>query len=129
MDANQQLTDLKGEIDAITKKIGEDTEEWKKASGDDKTFYRTSIQVLNARLEVLIADRSKLIAPAPGKNTPLAFDASAPPVYASVQSPPLVFFQCLVPFFLCQLFPNSSRMRVVNPSCEDDCVVMLVPRV
>ena len=88
---NKQLTDLKGEIDATTKKIDAKEEEWKIASPEDKPVILDSIKTLNARLEALIAHRRELSlapAPAPGKNRPLAFDVSASPLYISFQYPP-----------------------------------------
>ena len=100
---NKQLTDLKGEIDATTKKIDAKEEEWKIASPEDKPVILKSIEDLKVKEKGLLASRDKLFnalapAPAPGKNTPLAFDFSAPPVYGQT---------CVC---LCVL------MRLVNPS-------------
>jgi len=46
MDINvqQQLKDLKGEIDAVNIEIKAEKAEWKKATAEDKTFYAQSIQ-------------------------------------------------------------------------------------
>jgi hypothetical protein len=71
---------VNGEIDAITAKIDAKEAEWMRAEGTDKAVYQKSIDILNSRLERLIATRDKLIeasiaAPVPvpvqGKSTPL----------------------------------------------------------
>ena len=74
----KQLADLKGEIDAAAAKIDAEKAEWKKANAEDRPIILKSIDVLNSRLERLIATRDKLIdasiaaqVPAPGKSTPL----------------------------------------------------------
>jgi len=71
---------VNGEIDAVTAEIRVKEADWKKANDKDKTFYQTSIGMLNSRLERLITTRDKLIeasiaapvpVPVPGKSTPL----------------------------------------------------------
>ena len=60
--SKQQLADLKEEINAVSLKIDEEKAELKNLASDDKAYYKDSIKVLNSRLEVLIADRSRLLA-------------------------------------------------------------------
>ena len=56
--------------------------------------YEKSIENLYSDRSVLIADRSRLeaspVISTPGKNPPLAVDASVPPLYANTPNPPLV---------------------------------------
>ena len=63
MDINvqQQLKDLKGEIDAVNIKINEEKAEWKKATiAEDKTFYSQSTQDLKEKEKALIDHRKQL---------------------------------------------------------------------
>ena len=65
MDINvqQQLKDLKGEIDAVNIRIDAQMEEWKKATtAEDKAFYAQSIQDLSDEKKTLIASRDRLFA-------------------------------------------------------------------
>ena len=64
MDINvqQQLKDLKGEIDAVNIRIDAQMEEWKNATGDRMTFYDRSIQDLREKEKTLIASRDRLFA-------------------------------------------------------------------
>ena len=65
MDINvqQQLKDLKGEIDAVNIRIDAQMEEWKNATtAEDKTFYAQSIQDLRDEKKTLIASRDRLFA-------------------------------------------------------------------
>ena len=67
MDINvqQQLKDLKGEIDAVNIKINEEKAEWKKATtAEDKTFYAQSIRILEEKEKALMTTRDRLIATA-----------------------------------------------------------------
>ena len=63
MDINvqQQLKDLKGEIDAVNIRIDAQMEKWEKATAEDKTFYSQSIQDLKEKEKTLIASRDRLI--------------------------------------------------------------------
>jgi len=62
MDINvqQQLKDLKGEIDAVNIRIDAQMEKWEKATAEDKTFYSQSIQDLKDVLKALIDHRKQL---------------------------------------------------------------------
>ena len=62
MDINvqQQLKDLKGEIDAVNIEIKAEKAEWKKATAEDKTFYAQSIQDLREKEKALIDNRKQL---------------------------------------------------------------------
>ena len=63
MDINvqQQLKDLKGEIDAVNIRIDAQMEEWKMATtAEDKTFYAQSIRILEEKEKVLIDNRKQL---------------------------------------------------------------------
>ena len=63
MDINvqQQLKDLKGEIDAVNIRIDAQMEEWKKATtAEDKAFYAQSIQDLREKEKALIDHRKQL---------------------------------------------------------------------
>jgi hypothetical protein len=65
MDINvqQQLKDLKGEIDAVNIKIDAQTEKWENATtAEDKAFYDRSIQGLREKEKTLIASRDRLFA-------------------------------------------------------------------
>ena len=65
MDINvqQQLKDLKGEIDAVNADIKDKEAEWKNATtAEDKTFYAQSILRLDDEKKALIASRDRLIA-------------------------------------------------------------------
>ena len=102
---NKRLDKLDGEIDATSARIIEKEEERKTATPEEKTRLDKYIDVLNARLDAASATRDALAlalyaapAPAPGKNTPLAFDVSAPPVYAEHTIPPPLL--CVSPFSL-----------------------------
>ena len=101
---DKQLADLKGEIDVITPKI-EAMEAERKAEPDaaEKTRLDKSLDVLNSRLEGLLASRDKLFdalvaAPAPGKNTHLTVDASVPPSICEHATPPLLCVMSLIPY-------------------------------
>ena len=94
MDSNKQLKDLKEEIDAVNDKIDDKEAKWANAANADKDFYRNSLERLNARLEVLIADRSRLLAtlapaPAPGK-TPQPPSTLTPSLCMRTYNPPPV---------------------------------------
>ena len=76
--SDEQLRKLNGEIDVVAAEIRAEKAEWMKANAEDKPVFLKSIDVLNSRLERLIATRDKLIdasiaaqVPAPGKGTPL----------------------------------------------------------
>ena len=62
MDINvqQQLKDLKGEIDAVNIEIKAEKAEWKKATAEDKTFYAQSIRILEEKEKALIDHRKQL---------------------------------------------------------------------
>ena len=63
MDINvqQQLKDLKGEIDAVNIKINEEKAEWKNTTtAEDKAFYAQSIQDLKEKEKALIDHRKQL---------------------------------------------------------------------
>ena len=62
MDINvqQQLKDLKGEIDAVNIRIDAQMEKWEKATAEDKTFYAQSIQDLKDEKKALIDHRKQL---------------------------------------------------------------------
>ena len=63
MDINvqQQLKDLKDEIDAVNIKIDAQTEKWENATtAEDKTFYAQSIQDLREKEKALIDHRKQL---------------------------------------------------------------------
>ena len=65
MDINvqQQLKDLKGEIDAVNADIKDKEAEWKNATtAEDKAFYAQSIQDLREKEKTLIASRDRLFA-------------------------------------------------------------------
>ena len=99
MDTHTQLDKLNKEIDATVILIAKKEEKRDKTSdGTEKAIILDSaIKVLYSDRSVLIADRSRLLAaaaPAPGKNTPLAVDASVPPLYAKHTTPPA---RCRVP--------------------------------
>ena len=98
MDTHTQLDKLNKEIDATVILIAAKEEKREKTDDvDEKAFLRDSIKGLYSDRSVLIADRSRLLAaaaPAPGKNTPLAVDASVPPLYAKHTTPPA---RCRVP--------------------------------
>ena len=133
-----QLKMLKDEIDAVTKKIDEEKEEWKTATPEKAAVYLKSIDVLNEALKGLRASRDRIIdaataAPAPGKNPPLALDASVPPLHANSQHPPLVVASLSSSTRFKPCFEPGSkpwvdsrlcvRARVVCPSCEEGWVV------
>ena len=63
MDINvqQQLKDLKGEIDAVNIEIKAEKAEWKKATAEDKTFYAQSIRILEEKEKALMTTRDRLI--------------------------------------------------------------------
>ena len=76
----------------------------------------------------LIAARAAAAAPAPGKNPPLAVDASVPPLYANTQHPrslsrPLVRRDSSLVSNLVSNHVSNSRLCVrterVRPSCEE----------
>ena len=127
---DKQLGDLKGEIDAINLKI-EKLEDKRENTADvtERAVILDSIKTLNARLEARSATRDQLLlnasaAPAPGKNTPLAFYVT-PPLYMRTYRPPPLFFQC--PSFF-ENFSNgslgvASSMSFVITSCEVYCFV------
>ena len=87
-------------IGEITTKIEEATEKWEKATTPtDKAFYDKSIDALNGRLDRLVITLNDLLIinaralaadPAPGKNPPLALNASVPPLHANTPNPSLV---------------------------------------
>ena len=63
MDINvqQQLKDLKGEIDAVNIRIDAQMEKWEKATtAEDKAFYAQSIQRLDDEKKALIDHRKQL---------------------------------------------------------------------
>ena len=66
MDINvqQQLKDLKGEIDAVNADIKDKEAEWKNATAEDKTFHAQSIQDLKDEKKTLLASRDRLFASA-----------------------------------------------------------------
>ena len=106
--SKQQLDKLNVEIDAVSLKIDEEKAELKNLASDDKAYYKDSIKVLNSRLEVLIADRSRLLAallppPSPPPQVSPAVPAPplTPPHFVRVHRsllvrPPLLFFVGLV---------------------------------
>ena len=78
------LRDLKSEIDALVPLIATKEEKLESARGNKAADLRKSIDVLNAKESVLIAQRGALVqalapAPAQGENTPLAFYVSVLP--------------------------------------------------
>ena len=62
MDINvqQQLKELKGEIDAVNIEIKAEKAEWKNATAEDKIFYAQSILRLEDVLKTLIDNRKQL---------------------------------------------------------------------
>jgi len=63
MDINvqQQLKDLKGEIDAVNIKIDAQTEKWENATtAEDKAFYAQAIRRLEEKEKALIDNRKQL---------------------------------------------------------------------
>ena len=135
-----QLTKLNDEIDAVTKKIDEEKEEWKTATPEKAAVYLKSIDVLNEALKGLRASRDRIIdaataAPAPGKNAPSRPRCQCPPSTREHAKPrslsrPLVrrHDSNLVSNHVSNHVPNS-RLRVrtgrVRPSCEECCVLCL----
>jgi hypothetical protein len=91
-----RVTKLDEEIGAITIKIDAKEEKLETAEGDKADDLRDSLTDLRAERAALRTQRHELSLllpaadPAPGKNTPLAVDASVPPLYANTLHPPLV---------------------------------------
>ena len=131
-----QLKELKGEIDELSKEIREEKKKRDNtADVAEKGIILESIAVLYSERAARSATRDALLlrnpvpAPAPGKNPPLALDASVPPLHAHTQHPPLVvaslssstrFKPCFEPRFKPR--PNSRpcvRTGLVCPSCEE----------
>ena len=111
MDINvqQQLKDLKGEIDAVSADIKEEKAEWKKATtAEDKAFYAQSILRLDDEKKALIASRDRLIVNASSSSQGKGISIAASPAKLCSR-----YMRTVVIRLVCSNVTASPSLRLV----------------